>query len=155
MRDAAEQSARLQASVDDGRKSSICRRIEQACPEQAGPSHDLSSFAAIRSYFSPACLGGLLALSPAKIARLIACGPLLHESVTHLHVPGPSVQMLDVQLLEGQSLLVVGPSGCGKSSLLRAISGALDLSSAVDKSRAALLHAPALLQCSCHCLRLV
>ncbi|KAK9810744.1 hypothetical protein WJX73_004440 [Symbiochloris irregularis] len=32
-------------------------------------------------------------------------------------------QMLDVQLLEGQSLLIVGPSGCGKSSLLRAISG--------------------------------
>ena len=36
---------------------------------------------------------------------------------------GSCWQGLDVQLAEGQSLLIMGASGCGKSSLLRAISG--------------------------------
>ena len=35
------------------------------------------------------------------------------------------MQDLSVELLKGQSLLVVGQSGCGKSSLLRAIAGDL------------------------------
>ncbi len=48
-----------------------------------------------------------------------------------------ALQDLNVELLKGQSLLVVGQSGCGKSSILRAIAGAQ-----------LLMHPP----CACLCL---
>ncbi|MDK8846717.1 sn-glycerol-3-phosphate ABC transporter ATP-binding protein UgpC [Corynebacterium sp. MSK297] len=53
------------------------------------------------------------------------------ESVT-IQYPGaaaPSVSELDLEIADGEFLVLVGPSGCGKSTTLRALAGLEDISS--------------------------
>ena len=53
------------------------------------------------------------------------------ESVT-IQYPGaaaPSVSSLDLEIADGEFLVLVGPSGCGKSTTLRALAGLEDISS--------------------------
>lgn len=49
-----------------------------------------------------------------RLSSLTVCTPAGGRTLT---------TSLDLELVAGQSLLVVGPSGCGKSSLLRAVAG--------------------------------
>ena len=52
-----------------------------------------------------------------------------YSSVTHRY-PGagnPSVNNFDLEVADGEFLVLVGPSGCGKSTLLNCIAGLLDI----------------------------
>ncbi len=47
------------------------------------------------------------------------------DSVTHLYpgAPTPAVDSLDIDIADGEFLVLVGPSGCGKSTSLRMLAG--------------------------------
>ncbi|MGX1771764.1 ABC transporter ATP-binding protein [Nocardia brasiliensis] len=47
------------------------------------------------------------------------------ESVTHLYpgAPTPAVDSLDIDIADGEFIVLVGPSGCGKSTSLRMLAG--------------------------------
>ena len=50
-------------------------------------------------------------------------------SVTYPGAAGPAVNDLDLEVAEGEFLVLVGPSGCGKSTSLRAVAGLEPVSS--------------------------
>src|SRR5438552_3423538 len=47
------------------------------------------------------------------------------DSATHLYpgAPTPAVDALDIDIADGEFLVLVGPSGCGKSTSLRMLAG--------------------------------
>ena len=46
-----------------------------------------------------------------------------HATVQYAGAERPSVNALDLDIADGEFLVLVGPSGCGKSTSLRALAG--------------------------------
>ncbi len=50
-----------------------------------------------------------------------------HASRTYPGNPKPSVDQLNLEIADGEFLVLVGPSGCGKSTALRMLAGLEDI----------------------------
>lgn len=46
-----------------------------------------------------------------------------HASLTYPGAQAPSVDDFDLEIADGEFLVLVGPSGCGKSTTLRMLAG--------------------------------
>ena len=54
---------------------------------------------------------------------------LNHASLTYPGAQAPSVDDFDLEIADGEFLVLVGPSGCGKSTTLRMLAGLEEVTS--------------------------
>ena len=66
-----------------------------------------------------------------------------HASRIYPGNPKPSVDKLNLEVADGEFLVLVGPSGCGKSTSLRMLAGLEDINAGADPHRRPRRHARA------------
>ena len=66
-----------------------------------------------------------------------------HATVQYPGAERPSVNALNLDIADGEFLVLVGPSGCGKSTSLRMLAGLEDVTEGTHPHRRPRRHAPA------------